>query len=402
MPKTVQEVIVGYQPSWRKWPDTQDTNYDSVLKERADTYYMVGSERVHVLRRLYPVHRAYVMAGVPRLPAPHPSINNLCVPPQSVFDAMVYDLTCLANDGCGICVWEHAYQCYPAVAAHLKRLFVHSTLISADDAPGSTEIKTEPIARFFDSAILGNLTWCAAGEKTSDLYKRMGVNETYYVALSCTGGFMEGVAAGASRYGGAQTGHDGPLPLAQLDIDKRIAQIRSGAYAHDLVFVGVAMGQGRQLLNSPQAGALFAAAGLRTRIHGYGMRDGVLQPRSLTQPGLPVAMLYLNSFAVVNARSVGLMGTRPFDVWASGTLLIQHDPVGELEYIGVKAGVHYAAYDGTIEGLIRTARYYQTHLDEAEAIIRAGHAIGKELPVKHSIPGAISSILEKNRARLGW
>lgn len=403
MSKIVQEVIVGYQPSWAKWPDTNDLNYDSVLSWRSDYACKIGDETVTVRRRWYPVHRAYVVAGVLKLPAPHPAINNLMVPPKSVLDAMTYDLECVANDGCQLCVWEHAYQCYPEVAQHLKRLFVHSTLISADDSPGSTEPKTAPIAKFFNSAILCNVTWNASGERTSDLYRRLGVDETYYVALSCTGGFMEGMATSIGlRYGGAQTGHDGPMVQQPFDLERRIAQIRSGAYAHDLVFVGVSLGSVRQQLNLPETSALFSAAGLRTRIHGWAMRDGELLPRTSTMPGHPVAMLYLNSFATVNPRFVGLMGTRPFDAWASGTLLVQHDPVGEMEHIGLKSGVHYASYDGTVQGLIRTVKYYKTHLDETEAILREGYRVGKELPEKYSIPGAINEILRKNRERLGW
>jgi len=411
--KTIEAAIIGYRPDWQKWPDTGDTNYDSVLLQRNDTLYDLGDLGDVTLRtRWYPIHRGYAVANHLQLPMQHPFINNLMNPWMPVLDAMIYDLECLANDGVQLVIWEHAYQCYPYVAQHLKRIFKHSVLIHCDDSPGATEIKTDPIAKFFDSAIVGNLIWTTAGEKTKDLYARWGVIDTHYLALSTTGGFMEGLADAHGwvkpredgvgiaplrhGFGGAQTGYSGPPCHGRLDLDRRMAQLRAKDYDHDLSFVGGGMGGFRPLLNHPTTTQTFNQAGLRTVVAGIGMRDGPLMPRDPATLGHTVAGLYLRSFAALNVPFIGLMGTRPFDAWASGTLLVQHDPVGELDGIGVRPGVHYADFDGTIAGLVQAVRYYQQHMDEAEAIIRAAYEVCWSLPKTYSIPGAVARILLAN------
>lgn len=415
--KSVEAVIVGYLPWEKKWPDSSDTDYNSVLGKRDSIEYNVDGETVKVIVRWYPVFRAYAMAGVSP-PLHHPYINNSINPPQSVMDAMHYDLMCIANDGCKLLFWEHAYQCYPPVAQFLKGMFAHSVLIHCDDAPGSTEIKTLPIARFFDSAIVGNIIWNASGEKTKDLYRRMGINDTHYLALSTTGGFMEGLAEqiGLPKkaeegigiaplrhgFGGARTGYAGVGEKPGIDLDRRIDQIRRGAYSNDVVFVGGCMGPHRAKFNTAESAACLASAGIRNRILGIGMRDGPLMPRDPATLGRTVAKLYLDSFAALNIQFIGLMGTRPFDAWASGTLLVQWDPVGELADLGVVAGIHYAAYDGTIPGLISTIRYYQSHLDETEEILRSGYEISLVLPKENSIPRATERILSANKSKWGW
>jgi len=382
--RTIEGVIVGYQNVWRKWPDSEDRDYSSVLAKRELREYTVAGESIVVCMRWYPAHRAYVLAGVNKTPVWHPSINNTVLPPQSVMDAMLKDLTDIANDSVTLCYWEHAYQCYPYVAQHLKRIFKHSILMHADDCPGSTELKTEPIAKYFDSVIHGNVIWHPNGELTSSLYNRLGIQDTHYVALGVSAGFMKGL--------------DNELSVGQVfSVEDRIEQLREGGYSYDMVFVGGALGDQRAILNEDKTTALFKAAGLRTRILGVGMRDGTLHPRIPPDLGTPVAAVYLSAFSVLNMPMVGLMGTRPFDAWASGTLLIQQEMTHELRHLGILSGEHYAPFNGTMEDLIRVVRYHQEHFDETVKMIRAGYKYGMELSRRYNSKTAMESILTKAR-----
>ena len=421
MTKVIEAVIVGYHANWCKWPDTEDRNYLDILALREDGKYVVNGEEVTMRVRWYPVHRAYTMAGVTELPLQHPFINNTLVPPQSVLDAMVVDLRAMASDGCKILFWEHAYHCYPFVAQRLKGLYAHSVLIHCDDSPGATETKTQPIAKFFDSVFHGNLIWLPNGELTEYLYQhRLGVADTHYIALSTTGGFRcglsdwivggaaqssdDGIGIAPLRYalGGSEASYLNRTAVGWFNMDRRVKQIRSGAYANDLVFVGGLMNDLRSRLNEQSCTALFHTAGLRTKIYGIGMRDGPLLPRVPVSLGQTTAPLYLDSFSALNVPFIGLVGTRPFDCWASGTLLLQHATTNELAVLGINPGVHYAEFDGSIEDLIRTVRYYQQHLDETEAVIRAGHALGEELSRRYSLQNATEEVLTKFEHKWGW
>jgi hypothetical protein len=376
--KVIEAVTIGYQPSWEKWPDTLDMGFDSVMAKRQDGHYTINGEPVTVRMRWYPVHRTYIGANIHVLPVQHPFIVNTMPPPQPVLDWWVRDLEALAASGVTLVLWEHAYQCYPPVAQHLKRLFKHSILIHGDDCPGSTEIKTAPIAQYFDSVFHGNLIWTAPGEKTADLYHRLGVQDTHYLTLGPTGGFTPTLPGGAP-----------------FDLDQRIQQLSEQRYLHDVVFAGSMMGTYRQRYNEPEATALFNAAGLKVKLYGVGMRDGPLVPRIPSTIGKPVGQLYAAAFSTVNIQFIGLISTRSYDAWSSGTLLVQYDPVHELDPIGILPGVHYAHYDGTVQGLINTVRYYQHHFDEAERILRAGYEIGPKLQAEYNMTRAVERVLAK-------
>lgn len=404
MAKVIEAVIVGWKPSWGKWPDTADMNYSSVLAQRVDVPHTVNGEQVVLRLRWYPIHQAFVKAGVATLPMPHPWINNTRPPPAVVYAAMVRDFEELARDGCKICFWEHAFHCYPAVSYRLKKVFAHSVFVFCDDCPEATGIKSLPVAPHFDTVFHGNLLCTPAGAKTRDLYLRLGVPDVQYFALSTTAGFMRGVRLALGRPAGDPDEALGSAPLRYrpvdttdgVDINQRMQQLRTGSYTNDVVFVGGCLGENRNRLNSPEFAETFQRSGLRAQIKGYGMRDGILQPRVLDGMGEPVAKLYLDSFAALNPRSAGLMGTRPFDAWASGTLLFQKDPVDELAQLGVQAGRHYVEYDGTAADLCSKVLYYKSHLDEVEAILREGKQVGDRLSVEHSIWSATSRVLNNN------
>jgi len=391
--KLVEKVIVGWQRDWGKWPDTENRDYSDVMAMRADRCYAVGSEAVTVRVRWYPVHRAYVAAGVQALPTPHPYVDNTKPPAKSVLDAMIGDLAAIARE-CRICYWEHAHQCYPAVASSLGRLFRHSILLHGDDCPGSTEIKTMPIACYFDSVFHGNVIWRSDGDRTRDLYRRFGVRDTHYVSAFTSAGLERGIRdLGWCR------------PDGTFDLDRRIDQLRAGGYDCDLAFVGAKMGGQRMLLDG--YADLLRGVGLRVRFHGVGMRHGPLQPYppiGIHPLGLawPLADLYMRSFSTVNCPFIGLMGTRPFDAWMSGVLLVSADPVGEMSSLGIQPGIHYAAYDGTLAGLASTVLHYKGHVDETERIVRAGYEFGRKFFAQHSVDRAMERVLAANVHKWGW
>jgi spore maturation protein CgeB len=41
--------------------------------------------------------------------------------------------------------------------------------------------------------------------------------------------------------------------------------------------------------------------------------------------------------------------------------------------LGLKGGIHYVPYDGTIKDLTKKIKYYQVHPDELEKIAAAGY-----------------------------
>lgn len=405
--KVVEAVIVGWRPVWRKWPDTEDTDYRSVRAQRMDVLHMIDNEPVTLRLRWYPVHQAFVRAGVSNLPMPHPWINNTKLPPRAVYDAMLRDFEELAQDGCKLCFWEHAFHCYPTVAAQLKRVFAHSVFVFCDDCPEATAIKSLPVAVHFDSVFHGNLVCAPSGARTRDLYLHLGVPDVQYITLSTTAGFMQGVRLALGRDPGEPDEAFGSAPLRYrrvntadgVDIGQRMQQLREGRYSNDVVFVGGCLGAHRNRLNTAEFTEAFHRFGLRTKINGYGMRDGVLQPRVLDGMGEPVARLYMDSFAVLNPKGAGLMGSRPFDAWASGSLLFQKDTMAELVPVGVSPGTHYVEYDGTAADLCSKVLYYKSHLDEVEPILLDGKHVGDQLSTDHSIWSATGRVLQRNHGK---
>ncbi len=378
MGNVIEAVTLAYSSAWKKWPDTQDKCFDDILRIRQESTYRTRSGKdVTVRMRWFPVHLPFVSAGEMTLPTTHPYINNLREPSPKVRGEFVRQILALAKDGCEICFWQNAWNCYPSVAQAVLPAFKHRVVMNGDDAPGSTEIRTSPVAKHFNAVFHMNLIWNHNGERTADLYRRLGVSHTYYVSI---GGTTSGLFASYDE-------------LMGFDLDKRIDSIRNGQYDYDLVFVGGLMGPTRADMNRVECAAMFKHAGMRTLFHGIGMRDGILQPMSPIDMARPVSSLYLRSFAVLNAPFVGLMGTRPFDVWAIGSLLLQHDAHGELAQIGVLPSVHYVEHNGTYADMIDKVRYYRAHVDETEKILREGHAIGRSLPGMFSHQKAMERLL---------
>lgn len=343
-----------------------------------------GPIELHVCS--YDWRRAYAIAGIPA----QVSWDNRKTQPRQVIDAMVRDLQDLAQAGNRLCLWEEAYHCCPGVAEHLKRIFSHSVLMAANDNDGCgvvgwTQVATGPSARFFDSVIHGNIIWKNDGSRTADMYRSLGVSDLYYATQPLSPSFGDS------------------LTDRGFDFDDRMAKVRHKEYSLDLAFVGGQHGRLRYILNEPTTSALFMSSGIRSKIYGYGMRDGDLLPKDAVDDwGRPVAGLYLNAFSTVNIPFIGLLSMRMYDAWESGTLLIQRDPVGELDEFGIKDGVHYVGYDGTMHGLICMIRCQQDCADETESILRAGRLKGRHMRETYSKIHAMERLLSRHSHKWDW
>lgn len=393
----LEAVVIGWRRCWGKWPDTDDMDYTLIRDSRQELQL---SESQSLLLRVYPVHRAFARTGTQDLPTKHPFINNTIIPNERVLKRMVKDLEDIARDGCRICIWEHARFCYPEVAQHLKRIFDVSILIHCDDSEGpqgSTELRTRPVAQYFDAVLHGNVIWTKDGQTTMDLYRSFGLKHVRFFCMGTTGGFCE------ELFGGLLQVETGICPISYVttsrlkgvDISRRMKQFSVQNYDYDIVFVGGLMGKERVDINSSESMMKFEGVGLKTKIAGIGMRDGPLLPRVAETLGGPVAKLYLKSFAVLNLPFIGLMGTRPYDAWLSGNPLVQHDPVGELKHLGIESGVHYIDYDGTVDHLIEQVLYYKNNLRKLEVILRLGQAKGRQLMSEYSLQKGLMTLLEE-------
>ena len=385
--KTVKAVFVTlpYRTAQSKWLDGAESRHVDGL----EIFQLVVGDtpvELHVLK--YDWQHAFSVGGE----TPRVSWNNRNPPGRPVIDAMLRDLAELARAGYSLCLWEEAIHCYPAVAVHLKQIFAHSVLLAANDnggcavhSVGWTAVATGPSAGFFNSVIHGNTIWKNDGSQTSDMYRSLGVSDLYYATQPLSPSFGE------------------ELTARNFTFEARIQQLHEHRYSNDLAFVGGLHGDFRFALNTAESSNLFQTAELRTRIYGAGMRDGLLLPQDAVDMwGRPVAALYLDSFATVNLQFIGLMSMRQYDAWESGTLLLQRDPVGELDEFGIKNGVHYVEYDLTVQDLIVKIKYYQAHMSETQAILLAGRDKGRELREKYNRARALEQILEKHWHKWGW
>jgi hypothetical protein len=344
-------------------------------------HYVVDDEPVVVLVRIYPLHKDQTRA--------------------------VSDLLDAANDGCQICLWDADFS-YPQMTQRLRDIFPHTIRSFSNDGPSGTKTKTDPIAAHFDTALHGNRICSLSGERTGQHYKDLGVKDVRYTCQNESNGFIEGlgdwVRPSRSCYADAWQ----KLPPAEstgFDFDRRMSQFRTNGYANDLVFVGGRTGPFRHKINS-EAGQM----NLRTRFYGGGMRDGLLGAGAVTghdlnsdlREGSLVTKLYLDSFAVLNLQYIGLLSTRLFDAWASGSLLFMWDPIDELAEVGIHSGEHYVGFDGTVADLAAKVRYYQSHLDETERIIRAANKRSVLFRTEYGFHNTMPRILSDYKSKWGW
>jgi hypothetical protein len=163
----IKQLNVIHDPAWGKWPDTNDDDYSDVLAIRGNRLV----DGIEVETRIYPAYMAFATAGNKQLPIDYQWIDNTKLPGQAVLEQQIEDLK-QYGAGCDVIFWDHAKNCYPPVAEYIPQLFKLAILPFADDCPGSSEIKTFPVARYFDALFYQMKVWdFATGERTADKYK---------------------------------------------------------------------------------------------------------------------------------------------------------------------------------------------------------------------------------------
>lgn len=354
----VQGVDIGAEPSFPLWPynDNVDlASYNDIVEEQV---YRRGDVEILVRSRRYWAYSPYIELGANRadLPMPPGYVHALNAPRQEILDRMLADLEARSREGAKTVLWRHSYQCYPAVAQHLKRLFRLSILKFGDDCPGGTEVKTFPVAPYFDALLYNMLVRTYGGRDTAEEYREHGLPYAKFIpiGMGCAAQYVE------------------RNPDA---FDRKLAMIRAGSCPIGLVYLGARVGSAfphrrdfQTELNA-RAGEL-DREGITTRLMGYGpMRDGVLTPEHY-QPGCGLATgdLYHRSLFTVNVAASSIFNARLFECAELGAVQIIHDHNLELARFGFIPGEHYIPFDQTVTGLLQTVRAWRPRREETARI----------------------------------
>jgi len=341
----VKEVLITDQRSWQKWPDTDDTDFSKIIQERrGGNPYRFADEGVDLVvdTTTYPQYLPYVRAGVLELPqgmAPG-MVDNTRRPAPAVVNQLVSDLLRLSGDH-EILRWQHAYQCFPEVMERISGRFKVCILEFGDDCPGSSEIKTFPVAKYFDALVYRMLTWdYATGVRTAEKYQALGLP---YCRMHI-GGTSDQLQAWCKDTG--------------FTVQQKAEDLRRGAVDIDLIFVGC-----RGDMNPERRAFLTelnhraGETGHRSLLCGSGMRDGELLPRNdVNRNGYVVAPYYARSRFGVNFPISSFFNGRLFDLFETGVVQVLHDRHGELTEFGYRNGTHYIGFDGSIANFFQVLK----------------------------------------------
>ena len=351
MSRDIKQVTVTDQCSWGKWPHTRDTNFSRVLTQRTTFMARHGNDTYAVENRFLPAYAPYATLGFSYRHPAFPNIDNTQLPPQRIMDAQLAMLQALSKE-CEVIVWDHAVQCFPSVAQHLKELFKLSILIFADDCPGSSEIKTFPVAKYFNAYYHCMGVWSfAGGEDVGEMYRKLGVERCYFKACNPTCMLPERMVEQG------------------FDPDEKIAAIARGELPPvDLAFVGMASGNSwrRELLHDV---FLNKPANVTARFHGVGCPQDVIGQRSpVEEVSRALVGLYRDTLFGINPQQSSLFNTRLMDLWYGGVGQFIYDPHGELRARGFRQGEHYLPYNGSAADLYQKIAYWKAR-PEALAVV---------------------------------
>ena len=350
----IQQVIVYDNIGWQKWPGTNDRDFSDICAQRdvSPASYEWEGHKFRVESRFLPAYKAFVDAGEDP-PLTYQWIDNTKPPSQRVIDAMVALLEEYAKE-CPVILWDHALNCYPSVAQHLRRLFRLALLAFADDCPGSSEIKTFPVAEHFDALYYQMKVWdFKTGVLTADKYREIAPGlKLYHKGQNESAGLFEGLAN------------------ILFDVNDKVSLLRRGVYpAIDVAFVGYRGWFWRKEfcdgLNAMDDG------GLTVRLHGTDMRHGELDGRWAPNPGLQVGKLYANSLFGPNPQVSSIFNGRLMDLWRCGVVQLIHDPYNELVDEGFEPWVHYVPFDGTADDAMRLVHELKPQKDKLADMIHA-------------------------------
>jgi hypothetical protein len=364
---------ITHVPDGRLWPEGGSLDYTAFHAWKWPTSHETSDGRKFSWNmRQYDPYSVYLGESLPAgMPPRGREINNLEWLPSAAGQArMIADLERLSKE-CDVVVWDSAIQCSPAVAEHLKRLFPVSVLYFGDDCPGSSEIKTFPIARYFDAMIYSMHVWNAdTGERAIARYGREGIQKFYFLPMVCSHGLTAWIADAKFD----------PLAPRTKDID--------------LIWAGSAGFTDRRRWTM---GHITEAANRhpehRCRLHGYGMRDGHINdhPKGLAYE---VAALYSRSLCGVNMPESSIFNCRLFDLWETGVVQLAHDPHGELRDFGFVDGEHFLYWNGDGEHLMGLVQQCKDNPPWAAEIARKAYLKRQEFSAEHTREKAMSRLYE--------
>ena len=369
----IKQLTVDWQPSWGKWPDTDDKDYTSVLTGRTTTTYERGGDSIEVEERFLPAYMAFASCGE-ELPITHQWIDNTKLPSQAVIDRQIADLQSFGAE-CDVIHWPHARNCYPEVAKHIPELFKLAILSFADDCPGSSEIKTFPVAQWFDAFYYQMKIWdFATGAVTADKYAEVAPNlKPYFKGQNESAGLIEGI----------ENLYFNPGPKADA--------IESGYLpVVDFVFLGYRAWHWRGDFCNSLNGADFGD--LKSALYGQDMRDGMLGNGPGGKCGYEAAKLYSQSLIGVNPQVSSIFNGRLIDLWTCGVVQMVHDPHGELASEGFIEGEHFVSFDGSTADCIGKAKELKADPKRCARIIRAAFMQAMQYQREKSTPAVYASI----------
>ncbi|MCP4549526.1 MAG: glycosyltransferase family 1 protein [bacterium] len=341
----INQLIVCDNPDWGTWPITSNRDFTDVLAREKMEIYVAEDVTIKVRSKFLPAYKCFADAGYapfagPGAPAPrssYPTIDNTKVPPAQVLDNLRADLE-KYGEGCSVIYWDHAVNCWPQVAEAIPSLFNLAILPFADDCPGSSDVKTFPVAQYFDALFHQMRIWdFDTGATVEDKYREINPDmKFYWKAQNESGTLLR------------------ELDELYFDLQEKIRKTLENVYPPpvDLVFIGASWSWcGSKFWRGRFCEALNHAdwSGLLTQFYGQDMRDGFLGGDH--RNCYDIAQKYSQSLCGVNPQVSSIFNGRLIDLWATGVIQIIHDPHGELAGAGFEDGTHYVGFDGTTADL---------------------------------------------------
>lgn len=329
--QAVKMARVTHYPDGTLWPEGASRDFSAFHATR----HAISVGEVAWDYRFYDPYSAYVDEGLPPGQPPQGRFtNNLAwVPSQAVLDRMVRDLESLSHEY-QVLWWDSAIQCFPYVARHLKRLFRLVIMNFGDDMPGSSEIKTFPVAEHFDVLIHAMYVWdFETGKTVPEVYAEHGLPDCRFIA-----------------WGPTEADYD------EEWFERKLERLRSASLPVDLLWMG---GSGISLHRRKVLADLASGGIPNSHFHGNGMRDGWWEG--------PPSTWYAAAKFGLNVPESSLFNGRFSDLCMSGTVQLAYDPHKELERFGFQDGVSYLRFDGTPAGAMRQMAPYR---GDGEALAR--------------------------------
>lgn len=376
----INQLVANHLKTWGKWPDTEDRDYSSVLAERWEERYVIDGDEYLITNKWYPVYLPYAETNQRPVVA-YDWIDNTFEPGEDVLASSLKWLYELSK-GCQSLYWWHAWNAWPNAVKDFHALPI-MCLHFGDDCPGSTEIKTLPVARFFDSIIYSMYVFNSSnGIKTADIYSSSGVNGYFTIS-------------------GASCGLEKQIQSTEFDIYRKAASVQnSDRPSIDFSFVG--FGGGTQKRCKILQDMHYSKWGdLKIKLHGTCMKDGILEPRlPIENSGAVCADLYFDSLFGVNLQQSSLFTTRMIDLWLCGVVQLMHDPCGELADNGIIDGEHYLSFDGTFDNMLHVINAVKNDNQKLSRLILDGHKMAKHLLATKGPSAAIGRMYSDHKHKL--